>query len=123
MIKITSPVRFDFQLNMDSFFRPNGEEVSAGTGTTGTSGTTTKPSFGKHHQYELRSVIEHKGSADSGHYRTFSIVDGEWMLFDDERVLRVNRDEVSRCQAYLLFYTLKEKIAESLTTTFGTKKR
>lgn len=77
MIKISGPVHFDFQLSMDSFFKPSGEEVSRATGT---GSTRSKLSLERQHQYELRSVIEHKGSADSGAYLLFNSLHFFWLI-------------------------------------------
>lgn len=59
-------------------------------------------------RYQLRSVIVHHGSADSGHYATYSLVDESskrsWMYFSDERVVEADEAQVLASQAYMLFY-------------------
>jgi len=61
-------------------------------------------------EYLLRSVIVHRGSAESGHYSTFclmSLLPRRWMYFSDEEVRCVKEDEVLSSQAYMLFYERK----------------
>ncbi|ORY09783.1 ubiquitin carboxyl-terminal hydrolase 2 [Clohesyomyces aquaticus] len=55
-------------------------------------------------QYELSSVIVHKGKMDSGHYVSYSREGNDWFLFDDSKVVLVNEKEVLGAEAYLLFY-------------------
>uniref|UniRef100_A0A7S2SMU4 ubiquitinyl hydrolase 1 n=1 Tax=Mucochytrium quahogii TaxID=96639 RepID=A0A7S2SMU4_9STRA len=60
--------------------------------------------------YDLYSVIEHSGSLAGGHY--VSTVrnkgDGNWYMFDDKLVTRVDQSRVVSSNAYLLFYVRKD---------------
>jgi len=58
--------------------------------------------------YELSSVIVHKGKMDSGHYISFSRVNDEWFMFDDSKVVVVEENRVLGCEAYMLFYVVRE---------------
>lgn len=69
--------------------------------------------------YELASVISHMGTASSGHYRAFCLVDGHWTNFDDENVRRCGKHEVFQenfggdgFSAYLLFYAKNNNIPD-----------
>lgn len=56
--------------------------------------------------YRLSSVIEHQGNAFYGHYVCYRRhpTSGQWYFTSDLTVKKVSWNEVSRCQAYLLFY-------------------
>lgn len=67
--------------------------------------------------YRIMSVIEHRGNAYSGHYVTYRRITDyrnslrhtttqlkTWALISDEKVSFLSWHEVSRCQAYMLFY-------------------
>jgi hypothetical protein len=73
-------------------------------------GITGIPMFG---QYALRAVVEHMGSAETGHYVAYCQVqdaaqDGtqkrEWEYCSDERHHRVTETRVLQTQATMLFY-------------------
>jgi len=71
--------------------------------------------------YELWAVLSHKGrAADGGHYvawvRDNPSNDDEWLLYDDDKVTRVNKDDITKLTgilsdwhiAYLCVYRTKQ---------------
>jgi ubiquitin C-terminal hydrolase len=72
------------------------------------------------YKYRLMSVVVHAGNAHSGHYFTYrrvnhmdvyrnieDVQDGKtWVMVSDEDVTYASWSQVSRCEAYLLFYEL-----------------
>ncbi|KAK3115427.1 hypothetical protein LTR53_005229 [Teratosphaeriaceae sp. CCFEE 6253] len=59
-------------------------------------------------QYELSSVVVHKGKIDNGHYVSYSRQgEHEWFRFDDSMVVQVDEREVLRAEAYMMFYVAK----------------
>lgn len=56
--------------------------------------------------YDLVSTVTHYGKTPlGGHYSAdVKSTDGEWMRFDDERVMVLREAEVMAQEAYLLFY-------------------
>lgn len=60
-------------------------------------------------EYELESVVCHKGnSTQSGHYVTFvrhpNGNNGDWLLFNDEKIVQVKDEDEIRKNGYLFFY-------------------
>lgn len=87
--KINKPVSFPFDLELAPFTSNKDKQAS----------------------YRLYAVTVHSGtSMKSGHYFTYGRNMGSnlWYRFDDESVNQVSQDIVSRAQAYLLFYEMKE---------------
>lgn len=68
----------------------------------------------KDQEFELYGVVNHYGEIDKGHYTACvkRPTDGQWFLYDDEKVSRVTFKDVSAEAAYLLFFRLRQ--AESL---------
>ena len=58
--------------------------------------------------YTLFSVIEHRGTLDSGHYICYIKHNYKWFLCDDEYIYESSTEAVLKCQAYLLFYIRKD---------------
>ena len=55
-------------------------------------------------KYELRSVIEHFGTPQFGHY-VAAKRDGEgWVLCNDKVISKYSEEGVRRSKAYMLFY-------------------
>ena len=54
--------------------------------------------------YELLSVVVHKGSLETGHYLCYFRHAQQWYRNDDKSIVKVSEQEVSQCNAYLLFY-------------------
>ncbi|ETO04741.1 hypothetical protein RFI_32655, partial [Reticulomyxa filosa] len=54
--------------------------------------------------YELKAVIQHLGSLETGHYTCYVKKGKQWFLLDDTLVEPVSSDTVKKCQAYMLFY-------------------
>lgn len=57
--------------------------------------------------YDLYSVVVHKGRMDAGHYITYCRRDGQWFLFDDDKVTLASEKMVLGANPYLLFYVVK----------------
>ena len=73
-------------------------------------------------EYDLKAVIVHHGSADSGHYTAFRKIECDevgpqtagarkenWVDISDETVNRVTERDVLASQAYMLFYRQIER--------------
>lgn len=54
--------------------------------------------------YHLFAVICHHGTAGGGHYTCYALNNGQWYEFDDQYVTAATADQVTQCQAYVLFY-------------------
>jgi ubiquitin carboxyl-terminal hydrolase 36/42 len=63
-------------------------------------------------EYELVSVIIHKGSkASEGHYICFCKDDkGQWWSLDDQKILKIDESVFKNCRPYILFYRNKNKL-------------
>ncbi|CAK8991898.1 Ubiquitin carboxyl-terminal hydrolase 32 (Deubiquitinating enzyme 32) (Renal carcinoma antigen NY-REN-60) (Ubiquitin thioesterase 32) (Ubiquitin-specific-processing protease 32) [Durusdinium trenchii] len=61
-------------------------------------------------EYDLYGVVEHSGSLGSGHYvaTAKNPGNGEWYLFDDKIVTKIDEANVLSSNAYLLFYVRKD---------------
>ncbi|OBA24141.1 ubiquitinyl hydrolase [Metschnikowia bicuspidata var. bicuspidata NRRL YB-4993] len=71
-----------------------------------TSELEKEPSTDKQGKYNLKAVICHKGtSPHTGHYVAFIKQDGDWILYNDEKVVRCgeNIDEIKK-NAYIYFF-------------------
>lgn len=84
-----------------------GEDTSAATPASAPAaarlpGTTDVPA-----RYALKAFVSHKGpSVHSGHYVAHVRVGGEWVLFNDEKVVRADEESVRELKklAYLYFF-------------------
>ena len=56
-------------------------------------------------KYNLTAIVFHTGFMNDGHYQCYAKKHDKWYLFDDASVSLVTREEVLKCQGYLLFYT------------------
>lgn len=66
--------------------------------------------------YDLKAIICHKGTTPhTGHYVAFIKVDGQWILFNDEKVVRsgTNFDEIKK-NAYIYFFQKKHAVSRGL---------
>lgn len=105
---------------------PNGGPRAMGGGANGSirgrGSTDGNDSRKEGVEYDLRAVIVHQGSADSGHYTAFrklesspeareSGEDGQedWVDISDETVNRVSQRAVLASQAYMLFYRRRKE--------------
>eukprot|EP00051_Salpingoeca_urceolata_P018252 m.255152 g.255152 ORF g.255152 m.255152 type:complete len:818 (+) comp19156_c0_seq7:93-2546(+) len=68
--------------------------------------------------YKLVAMVLHRGSTlQSGHYRTCLLVDGQWLMFDDESVQRVEESTLSSDEfAQQVYLVLYEKLPEQGAT-------
>ncbi|CAH8466309.1 unnamed protein product [Schistosoma turkestanicum] len=73
-------------------------------------------------EYALFSVLNHRGTMESGHYTTFcrNIRDGQWYEYDDENVSLLNRNEIQNDNAYILFYELLPRVGVFFENTHDT---
>eukprot|EP01032_Pedospumella_encystans_P017381 gene17381-19804_t len=123
MKKLVAHVSFPVLLNMDQFQsadgarRPTFTQKSTGAVPTGLSVTSMLSSTmkgrslharGSGGDYQLRAVVEHKGTADTGHYVAYCLVQEQpqrqWRLFSDEQHIQVPETTVLAAQATMLFY-------------------
>lgn len=69
--------------------------------------------------YDLKGIIEHRGSLDSGHYVSYcqNPVSEEWFEFNDDDVLRIPKEDIEKeivtSNAYLLMYVRRFEELES----------
>ena len=58
------------------------------------------------YQYELYAVIHHSGNPRGGHYVCYvkNSLNGQWFLFNDQRVMPVTEKFVLNVEPYILFY-------------------
>lgn len=57
------------------------------------------------YKYSLYAVVNHRGTADSGHYTSFVRQHKDyWFRCEDHLVIRAKLEEVLRSEGYLLFY-------------------
>ena len=77
-------------------------EESKGLKVRSLPGTTDLPS-----RYKLKAFISHKGpSVHSGHYIAHIRMEDEWVLFNDEKVVKADKESVDDLKklAYLYFF-------------------
>lgn len=58
--------------------------------------------------YDLRGVVNHYGTMESGHYTAncFSSIHSKWHKFDDSQVSRIHPSRVLTKHAYILFFSV-----------------
>eukprot|EP01130_Rhizamoeba_saxonica_P011522 TRINITY_DN4788_c0_g1_i2.p1 TRINITY_DN4788_c0_g1~~TRINITY_DN4788_c0_g1_i2.p1 ORF type:complete len:458 (+),score=77.04 TRINITY_DN4788_c0_g1_i2:160-1374(+) len=67
--------------------------------------------------YELVAIIVHYGNnLITGHYTSYNKIDGEWYLFDDDKITRVPKTIVFKQNPYLLFYKKTKPAIPKLPT-------
>ena len=103
MTKVTQPVVFPEILDLAPYCAYGGVLGGCWAGSQRKSTTTGS---NKAIPYRLQAVMEHRGSAFSGHYVCFrrDKTNGGWLFISDHLVRSVSWGEVQRCQAYMLFY-------------------
>lgn len=132
MVKLRQQVKFPLVLDMSPFAGYGGiltDAVSAPSVLAGSARTAPRrgvsadevdeadarrrsTSTHPHFTYFLRSIIQHHGSADSGHYTAFRRISealDRWVHISDDSVRHVNVDQVLSCEAYMLFYDRSDK--------------
>ncbi|CCH45581.1 Ubiquitin carboxyl-terminal hydrolase [Wickerhamomyces ciferrii] len=91
-IKIESFIKFPMFINMSEFATISNNVPQAGA-----------------LNYELFAVVCHIGSVNTGHYITvIKNNEGKWFRFDDSVVTLLEWEQVSKLQAYLLFYMIHQ---------------
>ena len=102
--KIRKPVAFPLILNMAKYLVGNNCPWVAATNESQSNDHSKIVPI----KYSLRSVVEHLGSAEGGHYLTYRRVrmaeSNAWVCVSDDKVKFVDWSIVSRAEAYLLFY-------------------
>lgn len=59
--------------------------------------------------YELYGVCNHSGGSMGGHYTAnVRVANNEWYNFNDQRITKINENQVVSPQAYCLFYRKKK---------------
>jgi len=63
--------------------------------------------------YALKALVEHQGSADSGHFVTYRRFCDRWIYTSDMNVRQVSPSEVLARSPYMLFYEKVKSTAPS----------
>ena len=58
--------------------------------------------------YDAFAVVCHRGTCSGGHYVSYVRVEDTWYLCDDAFIIPVTASVVENCQAYLIFYALRQ---------------
>ena len=58
--------------------------------------------------YDAFAVVCHRGTCSGGHYVSYVRVEDRWYLCDDAFIIEVSKSVVEQCQAYLVFYALRQ---------------
>jgi ubiquitin C-terminal hydrolase len=58
--------------------------------------------------YDAFAVVCHRGSCSGGHYVSYVRRDDRWYLADDAFITEVSQQVVENCQAYMIFYGLRQ---------------
>jgi hypothetical protein len=87
--KITTPVRFPLELNLDKFLVGYMKEKPKGC------------------SYSLNGMIQHSGSIGGGHYIAYckNYKNNSWYCYNDSTVKPVSEQNVLRTEAYVLVYS------------------
>ncbi len=67
------------------------------------------PSKSPYPLYDLYAVIVQQGTLDSGHYFAYVRQGNLWFLCNDANITHVSPQDVQSAEAYILFYTQKQK--------------
>lgn len=104
MTKTLQHVMFPEFLNLSPYCAYSG--ARRGTAWAGTSVQTNSHQTSRQIHYRIMAVIEHRGGAFVGHYVCYrrDTSTGRWLYISDEVVRTVDWQDVSRSQAYMLFY-------------------
>ncbi|KAF2769110.1 cysteine proteinase [Teratosphaeria nubilosa] len=110
--KVDTRIRFPFYLDFAPYLSTSKKKGLAALANradgkhTDEEGNVTEYTISEP-QYELSSVVVHKGKIDNGHYVSYSKQGKEWFRFDDSMVVQVDEKEVLGAEAYMLFYVVK----------------
>ncbi len=63
--------------------------------------------YSKRVNYELKSIINHKGNLKSGHYTSTVKIKTKWYEFDDNKISECKYIPEKSNEAYTFFYVLK----------------
>lgn len=98
--------RFKHNLHNDTFSKiETPVEIPLFLNITKYSSVSTSPDLDGNKVFELYALVCHIGSVNTGHY--IVIVkngNGQWFKFDDSVISLIPQEEVSKANAYLLFY-------------------
>ena len=102
MAKTVQHIDFTEILDMSSLSAHGDSKVASFTGTRPTqSARMGQPAI----LYNLKSVIEHRGNANGGHYQCYRRNgQGGWTFVSDDTVQCIEWNHVQNCEAYMLFY-------------------
>lgn len=107
MAKTVQHVDFTERLDMStlSAYGDNPEAASFAGTANHASTITSSTSKSTPLLYQLQSVIEHRGNANTGHYQCYRrTTNGNWMFISDDVVQSIEWKHVQNCEAYMLFY-------------------
>ncbi|CAH1793786.1 unnamed protein product [Owenia fusiformis] len=100
--KISTYVEFPEELDMTAFMsssRSNNNGYSNQVVHLTANGLTSQ------HKYSLYAVVNHRGTADTGHYTCFIRQHkNQWFKCEDHLITKVDLKDVLRSEGYLLFY-------------------
>ena len=56
--------------------------------------------------YDLRCIMYHSGDLGYGHYYAicYNTIHNKWFLYNDDKVIEINENDIYRKDAYVLFY-------------------
>ncbi|KAJ3055277.1 hypothetical protein HK097_011008 [Rhizophlyctis rosea] len=72
------------------------------------------------HKYKLFAVVNHRGTAETGHYVAYAKHRGQWFAFDDALVQPATEREVLDSNSYMCFY-MRENYQHNVREAFEIK--
>lgn len=97
--KISTYVSFPEELDMSPFMSINNDHRAHAKKSPELSGLSTE------NKYSLYSVVNHRGTADTGHYTCFIRQHKDhWFRCEDNVITKAAMDDVLKSEGYLLFY-------------------
>lgn len=82
----------------------SGEEIAPSTAPAKTPGSSALPA-----RYKLKAFISHKGpSVHSGHYVAHIRVGNDWVLFNDEKVVKADAESVKELKKLAYLYVFEK---------------
>ena len=116
--KVESKIRFPLTLDLSPYAASSSSKSKGGSalpnGPAAVNNSNSKPGDEEDDWippdpiYELSSVVVHKGKIDNGHYVSYSRQGEDWFRFDDSMVVQVDEREAMGCEAYMLFYVIRD---------------
>jgi ubiquitin carboxyl-terminal hydrolase 22/27/51 len=115
--KVETKIRFPLTLDLTPYAASSSSKSKGDSalpnGTAAVNNSNSKPAdeddwIRPDAIYELSSVVVHKGKIDNGHYVSYSRQGEDWFRFDDSMVVQVDEKEAMGCEAYMLFYVIRD---------------